>query len=267
VASNNELPSLEPYADVAPARHSGTILAELDDDPLTLPHPPVEPPPAPQEEISNLGLALKDIGLPSPACQALPPTTARDSLEAELCRVLDHVLPRLPAVPSAASSVVAVVGPRTQVMVTARALAAEIGTPADEIALATERNVWRSQAMVLHSPEVASEERRSWRWRGHPSVVAIEAPVRPSGADWANAMLHALKPTLCWGVAEASRKPEDLRAWSEALGGLDLLALVDLEGTTTPASALSAPVPVGRLDGEPATAELWAKLLCSRITG
>ena len=64
-------------------------------------------------------------------------------------------------------------------------------------------------------------------------------------------MLKALEPALCWGVAEASRKPEDLAAWSRSLGGVDVLALVDLEGTTTPAAALGAGVPVGTLDGEP----------------
>jgi hypothetical protein len=78
-------------------------------------------------------------------------------------------------------------------------------------------------------------------------------------------MLRALEPAICWGVAEASHKPEDLAAWSRALGGLDVLALVDLEGTTTPAAALAAAVPVGRLDGQPATPQLWANILCARL--
>ena len=91
--------------------------------------------------------------------------------------------------------------------------------------------------MIL-SAEVAIEERRSWRWRDHPSVVAIEQDVRPERSAWTTEILQALEPTLCWGVAKASHKPEDLAAWSEALGGLDVLALVGLDSTTTPAAAL-----------------------------
>jgi hypothetical protein len=56
-------------------------------------------------------------------------------------------------------------------------------------------------------------------------------------------------------------------AWSQALGGLDVIALVDLDGTTTPAAALAAAIPVGQLDGQPATAGTWAQLLCSRLIG
>ena len=55
--------------------------------------------------------------------------------------------------------------------------------------------------------------------------------------------------------------------WSETLGGLDVFDLEDLEGTVTPAAALACSVPVGRLDGTPATAEVWAKLLCRLLAG
>jgi hypothetical protein len=150
-------------------------------------------------------------------------------------------------------------------MSTARVIARDLGASPDEVALATQRKVWRQQDRVIVSAEAAIEERRSWRWRDRPSVVAIEQDVRPERSAWTTSILQALEPTLCWGVAEASHKPEDLTAWSEALGGLDVLALVDLASTTTPAAALAAPIPVGRLDGEPATPALWATLLCARL--
>jgi hypothetical protein len=129
-------------------------------------------------------------------------------------------------------------------MSTARGIARDLGAPPDEVALATQRKVWRSQDRVIQSAEVAIEERRSWRWRDHPSVVAIEQEVRPDRSAWTTEILLALEPTLCWGVAKASHKPEDLAAWSDALGGLDVLALV-----------------------EPATPALWATLLCARLMG
>jgi hypothetical protein len=247
--------SCEPLAapSPAPARHAGAILTDLA---------------APRRPVPDLVLALHGLGLPPTACAALSPGTSREALEAELRRALEAALPVLAPMPRSAASVVAVVGPRGQVMETARALAVDLGTPKDEVALATQRNVWRQQDRVIASPEDAVEERRSWRWRGHPSVVAIEVAVRPDGAGaaWAGAMLRAFEPTMCWGVAEASRKPEDVAAWSAALGGLDALALVDLDGTTTPAAALTTSLPVGRLDGHPATPEVWARVLCSRLT-
>jgi hypothetical protein len=201
------------------------------------------------------------------ACTAVTPAATRETIEGELRRALDLALPPLPAAPKSPSSIVAVVGPANTVMSTARGIARDLGAPPDEVALATQRKVWRPQDRVILSAEVAIEERRSWRWRDHPSVVAIEQDVRPERSAWTTEILQALEPTLCWGVAKASHKPEDLAAWSEALGGLDVLALVELDSTTTPAAALASPIPVGSLDGEPATPALWATLLCARLMG
>ena len=224
-------------------------------------------PVAPVGHLSELGLALQSLGVPIQACSAVTPTATRETIEGELRRALDLALPPLPAAPRSPSSVVVVVGPPKTVMSTARGIARDLGASPDEVALATQRKVWRKQDRVILSAEVAIEERRSWRWRDHPSVVAIEQDVRPERSAWTTEILQALEPTLCWGVAKASHKPEDLAAWSEALGGLDVLALVELDSTTTPAAALAAPIPVGSLDGEPATPALWATLLCARLMG
>jgi hypothetical protein len=267
----------------APASHTGAILTELRPSGS---HPgamlselrPAAPPPSLERqvvpaspvkagELSGLGLAVHALGLPLPACQAVRSVTTREELEEELCRALQLALPPLPSRPKLATSIVAVVGPRDEVMTAARAVVDDIGASREELAVATQRPVFRSQERVLGPADEVAEERRTWRWRGRPSVVAIEQPVRAGGTQWASDMLRALEPALCWGVAEASRKPEDLAAWSRSLGGIDVLALVDLEGTTTPAAALGAGVPVGTLDGQPATPELWASILCTRLMG
>jgi hypothetical protein len=220
---------------------------------------------APGPGPSDLEKALRSLGLPALACPGLLTAATRSRFEDELRLALEKILPGLPTIPRSASSVVAVVGPHGQVMETAWTLAAEMGTPEDEVALATQRNLWRHEELTIASPEAAAEQRRSWRWRDHPSVVAIESPVRPTGTEWAGAIIRALEPTLCWGVVEAGHKPEDVVAWSRALGGLDVLALVDLDGTTTPAALLATTVPVGRMDGQEATAGEWARVLCSRL--
>jgi hypothetical protein len=64
---------------------------------------------------------------------------------------------------------------------------------------------------------------------------------------------------------EATRKPEDLSHWSEQAGGFDALAVTGLDDTVSPASVLRCGIPVGRIDGRPATPALWAALLAERI--
>jgi hypothetical protein len=253
----------------APVSHAGAILNELRPAVAAsgLERQPAPVSPVRPGELSGLGLAVHALGLPLPACQAVRSVTTREELEEELCRALQLALPPLPSRPKLPTSIVAVVGSRDEVMTAARAVVDDIGASRQELAVATQRPVFRSQERVLGPAEEVAEERRTWRWRGRPSVVAIEQPVRAGGTQWASDMLRALEPALCWGVAEASRKPEDLAAWSRSLGGIDVLALVDLEGTTTPAAALGAGLPVGTLDGQPATPQLWASILCTRLMG
>ena len=166
--------------------------------------------------------------------------------------------------PSTGGSVIAVVGARAQALATARTLATQIGVSHKQVEVATQRKLSR-QANLISSPEEAAEQRRGWRWREQPAVVVIETEPQPDGDDWAASVLRALEPTVCWGVAEAFRKPEDLAAWSTALGGLDVLAVVELGSTTTPAAVLGAGLPIGLVDSEAATPELWAGVLCDRL--
>ncbi|HET9060853.1 MAG TPA: hypothetical protein VFN61_13110 [Acidimicrobiales bacterium] len=208
---------------------------------------------------------LRRLGLPVVALPAGPPGGSLEQLESDLRAALEDALPPLPALPYQATSVVAVLGERKDLLSAAKALAGELGTPADEIALATRRGVWRQQQDVIGSPEAASERKRGWRWRERPAVVAIETSVRPEGDAWTTSVLRALEPAMCVGVVEATRKPEDVAAWSEALGGLDALAVTDLAATTSPAALLGGPVPVARADGQPATAAFWAHELCARL--
>ena len=192
-------------------------------------------------------------------------------LEISLAKALAATLPPVPPMPQTAGAVVAVVGSGDHIMATAQALASEIGAPPGEVAIAVRNNGAahvrrdRGATTVISSAQDASEQRRGWRWRGRPSVVAIETDGRPSGDPWAASVLKALEPTVCWGVVEAFCKPEDVAAWSEALGGLDVLSVVDLDATTTPAAVLATRLPVGLVDGEPATPEFWASSLCARL--
>jgi hypothetical protein len=96
-------------------------------------------------------------------------------------------------------------------------------------------------------------------------LVALDAPLGPRTSAWARSILDALEPTLAWGVVEASRKPEDLAAWADMLGGLDVLAVNGAADSVTPESVLRLGVPVGRLDGAAATRSRWAEIVSPAI--
>jgi hypothetical protein len=164
--------------------------------------------------------------------------------------------------------VVVVAGGRESALRLARQIAAELGLEPSGLLLASPGYRGRAIPAELRitGVEAATEARSSWRRRPRPTVVAVDAPPGRPG-DWARAVIDALEPTMVWGAVEATRKSEDVLEWSEQLGGLDALDATDLDGTVSPAAVLQCGIPVGRLDGEPATPLLWASLLAPRLAG
>jgi len=201
----------------------------------------------------------------------LPPSLLPADLSHGLhCALVDAMarLPQPPALPTGKGSVLAVVGERAAALGIARDLSDGLDLDPQDVVICGPRRRGRgakSQTWLeLACPEDAGEHRRSWRWRMHPTLVVVDAPVgRPS--PWANEMLSALEPTAAWGVAEASRKLEDVAAWSEQVGGLDALAVTGTEDTVSPLTILHLGLPIAMVDGEPAAAEIWAGLLMERL--
>ncbi len=118
--------------------------------------------------------------------------------------------------------------------------------------------------LLVRSAEDAAELAPGWRRLG-PAVVVIDAPVTGPERSWATHLIAALRPTAVWGVVDATAKAEDIAAWAEALGGIDALALENLEATVSPASALGVGIPVARIDGQPATAARWVAAIVDRM--
>lgn len=207
--------------------------------------------------------ALVKMGLPATYVPAVPSPAA---LEAALRSSLSR-LPIAPPMPRTTGAVVAIVGERQAAMKVARDLATEAGLDPDSIALATSKRppARAPQHLVISGSDDAAEKRRSWRRRDRPSVVVIESDLGGDKPSWAYHVLAALEPEATWGVVDATRKTEDVSAWMQRLGGVDALAVNDVDATVSPAAVLQLDVPVGRIDGRTASPALWAALLTERL--
>jgi hypothetical protein len=211
---------------------------------------------------------LARLGLPEDirrAAVAKPAPTAGTDPSAWLLGLLEH-LPAPAPLPEGRGAVIVVAGGREAAVTLARQLAADLGLDPGALLLAA--TGYKGRAIPAErriiAVETAAEWRRSWRRRPRPTIVAVEAPVGRAG-DWARRMIDALEPTMVWGAVDAGRKPEDLFDWAERLGGFDALGVTDLDATVSPAAVLQCGIPVGRLDGSPASAARWTSLLASRL--
>ena len=196
-------------------------------------------------------------------------TTVRDAglHRGALVRALD-ALPEPPAPPRHPGAILAVVGDPAQALPTARRLAGEIDTDPGRVVLVAEPHV---RGLVpadrrLRTLAEVEERQRAWRRRRRPTVVVVDAPVGPrSGNGWVRDVMDTLEAGLVWGVVDATRKTDDLAVWTERIGGVDALAVVAVDETTSPQSVLELGVPVALLDDEPATPERWADVLLEQV--
>ncbi len=207
---------------------------------------------------------LTRVGIPANLAHHL--TTISHDPAVELYHLMDRL--ELPEpLPTHRGSVIAVVGRRADAMELAEAFAAELGTNPDDILVAAPsfRGSGVVEARRVNSVDLALERRRGWRRAHRPTIIAVEASLGRRRSTWATHLLDAVEPTMVWGVVEASRKAEDIRDWAERLGGLDALAVTDLDDTVSPAAVLGAGVPVGLLDGSEATASRWTAILAEHL--
>lgn len=235
------------------------------EEPPSQPAPPAAPG-APLPDAAPPGDPPTDgllaLGLPP----ALLPPAATGMTAGELVHALER-LDQPPALPALGGSVLAVVGDGPRAVRTATTLARRMGLDpsATTVAAAGDAPCDAPAWLLVDSPQAALERRMSWRRRPLPVVVAVCASPDDGPSAWARDILSALEPAAVWGAVEAARKAADIAAWAASLGGLDALALECTQASTTPAEVLACGVPVGMIDGAPATPQRWAELLLGRL--
>lgn len=207
--------------------------------------------------------ALKKMGVPT----ALLPADGRLGLVPALYRSLSK-MPAAPAVRLQPGEVMAVVGDADRALELASRLALSIGLDPGDVVMACPGEGAPAEPtlrQVISSGEAAETAAEEWADLARPTVVSIAAAPGSGREAWAGNVIGALQPAAVWGVVEATRKPEDISAWSRAVGQVDALALEDLDATTSPAAVLGTGIPVALLDGQLASAEAWTALLAARL--
>ncbi len=195
----------------------------------------------------ELAVQLARIGFPGGLVAGA--ATAPRTLEAAF-----GLAPAAVALPDEPGSLVAVVGAPAL----ARAVAELVGLAPDEVARARRGRAGSETAshLVAQDAATAAELAPTWR-RGRVGVVAVAVGSPLEDGPWAATMLQAMRPTVTLAAASATMKPDDVRVFCAMLGGVDALAVEDLEATLSPASVLETGIPVAMLEGRPADAGAW----------
>jgi hypothetical protein len=205
---------------------------------------------------------LRELGLP----RELLPSREDGDLLATLVSAL-RSLPPTPQLPQRPGDIVAVVGDGDGAWDAAVALARSIDLDERALVYLTAGSAPTKVAPARRITALDQLPARIDRWRKRttPTVAVVDAPMTMKAAGWNRRALDALDAQAVWLVVPATRKTEDVARWAARLGRGDGLVVTDVDASSDPASVLNLGVPVGWLDGRPATPGSWAGLLVDRL--
>jgi hypothetical protein len=233
--------------------------------PIELPTPwawrPPEPPPQelpPTSTRLEMLTALREVGVPVPL--------APGSNETSLYRAVEQVIEQLPAAPrppQRAGDILALVGPRTESLKIAHAIAPLMHVPRESVWVVDPYT--GAAPHVLGGPREAARQAAVLRDADVPAIVVVDIAADDVAVDgefsWCAQVIAALSATAVWAVVDASRKTTDVRSELDRLGALDALAVFGVAKTSSPATVWDLEVPIALLDGRRATPGAWSALM------
>lgn len=174
---------------------------------------------------------------------------------------------RPPAVRLEPGATVVVVGAGEQALRTASQMAGRAGLDERDVLLAGEIDSVAGHGRRLLTVAAAARH-RSRRRTDVPTVVALGVGAGAPAHAEAAGLLAALAPDQAWVVVDARLRVGEMRRLVRAVGAqrpVDALAVVGTQEAQAPGVVLDVGVPVGWVDGLPATALVWAALLSERL--
>lgn len=174
---------------------------------------------------------------------------------------------RPPAVRLEPAATVVVVGAGEDALRTASQMAGRAGLDGRDVLLAGEIDSVAGHGRRLLTVAAAARH-RSRRRTDVPTVVALGVGAGAAAQTDAANLLAALEPDQAWVVVDARLRVGEMRRLVRAVGAqrpVDALAVVGTQDAQAPGVVLDVGIPVGWVDGLPATALVWAALLSERL--
>lgn len=163
--------------------------------------------------------------------------------------------------------VIAVVGEGAAALRTATQMANRAGIDPHDVVLAGEIDPVPGHGRRLQT--VAAVARYRVRIDDEvPTVVVVGVSTDPQRWAEAAALVEALEPDSAWAVVDARLKAGDLRRWLRHVGArrpIDAVAAMSTFEAQAPGTVLNLGLPVGWVDGLPASPVVWAAVLSERL--
>ncbi|NTW40593.1 MAG: hypothetical protein HGA44_12025 [Cellulomonadaceae bacterium] len=247
-----------PEADAGPSAAS----AASGGDGVSVPAPAAPAAPGGRDRSGSSVTALLELGIPTRLVSGFTDPDAAVPLS-----LLVRRFERAPAARLLPGAVIAVVGPAQAALRTATQMAHRAGLDPHDVVLAGDIEPVPGHGRRLQSAAAVSRF-RSRAPDDVPSVVVVAVgqgrDARAAAAD----LIDALAPDDSWAVVDARLKAVELRRWLRAVGvrrPFDALAATSTFEAQAPGTVLNLGVPVGWVDGLPASPVVWAAVLSERL--
>lgn len=249
-----------PASDDAAADEAASAGAPVPPAVPSLPAVPAAPGP-PDRSGSSVG-GLLELGIPARLLSGFADLHASVPLSV-LVRRFDPP-PPLRITPG---RVIAVVGEGAAALRTATQMANRAGIDPHDVVLAGEIDPVPGHGRRLQT--VAAVARYRVRIDDDvPTVVVVGVSTDPQRWAEAAALVEALEPDSAWAVVDARLKAGDLRRWLRHVGArrpIDAVAAMSTFEAQAPGTVLNLGLPVGWVDGLPASPVVWAAVLSERL--
>lgn len=219
----------------------------------------VHPAPGPAEDhTGTTAAALLELGIPLRLLAGVEDPQAPLPLS-----ILVRSFDRPPAVRLEPGALVVVAGPAELAVRTAVAMAHRAGLAAHDVVLAGDLDPLPGHGRRVQTAAAAARVRTRTP-QDAPTVVALGVGGLQGAAD----LLAAFEPDQAWAAVDARLRGVELRRWLRAVGAhrpLDAVAAAHVFEAQSVGAVLNLGVPVGWLDGLPASPVVWAAVLAERL--